>query len=480
MTPSRDVAEQIIERYHTSSPASARAFKAAAASLPGGDTRTMTTYAPYPLYFSRGERARVQDLDGRWYHDMVANYGALTHGHDHPALTRAVNDQIRLGTALGGPSILQYRHAELLCGRVPALERLRYCNSGTEATMWALRAARAYTGRDVIVKVAGGYHGTHDWGHVSAFLAGGETHPQLLPGLAAVDLAPGVPETVLQSVVTVPFNDAGAVADVLSGLRGRVAAMIVEPVMGVGGGIPARPGYLEEVRRLTAEEGVVLIFDECATFRLGAWQVRHGVRPDLSTFSKIVGGGLPVGVFGGNADIMSIFDPAGPRPVYHASAFGGNSLSLAAGIAALETFGEAEVAYLDRLGAGLRRGLDTAARNAGVVGRAVGEGGISYFHFTATPPRDAGDTAAARKGRDGLRALIHLHLLNQGFLTSRHGLICQHIVTPELVVDSFVAAFADTLELLRPYMAEHHPELLGDTSPPPLTSRKPATDEAAR
>ncbi|WP_381560721.1 aspartate aminotransferase family protein [Streptomyces eurythermus] len=471
MTPGRHVAEQITERYRALSPASARAFEAAAGSLPGGDTRTMTTYAPHPLYFGRGEGARVQDLDGRWYHDMVANYGALTHGHDHAALTGAVTRQIQHGTALGGPSTLQYRHADLLRARVPALERLRYCNSGTEATMWALRTARAYTGRDIIVKIDGGYHGTHDWGHVSAFLTGGETHPQLLPGLPRVDLAPGVPETVLRSVVTVPFNDAEAVADVLSRLRGRVAGMIVEPVLGVGGGIPARPGYLQEVRRLTAREGVVLIFDECATFRLGPWQVKHGVRPDLCTFSKIVGGGLPLGVFGGREDIMSLFDPARPRPVYHASAFGGNSLSLAAGIAALETFGDAEIAHLDRLGERLRRGLDSAAREAGVIGRAVGEGGLSYFHFGAVPPTDAAGSAAARRNRDRLRALVHLNLLNEGFLTARHGLMCQHIVTQASVVDAFTAAFADTLRLLRPYLAEHHPELLGEGPAEPAGPR---------
>ncbi|WP_431782530.1 aspartate aminotransferase family protein [Streptomyces chumphonensis] len=469
MTPGTKVAQHITERYRRLSPASERAFEAAAGSLPGGDTRTMTTYTPYPLYFTRGQGARVQDLDGRWYHDMVANYGALTHGHDHPALTESVHRQIQRGTALGGPSTLQYEHADLLRARIPALERLRYCNSGTEATMWALRTARAHTGRDVIVKIDGGYHGTHDWGHVSAFMPGGTTHPQLLPDLASAEVAPGVPDFVLRGVVTVPFNDAEAVADVLSRLRGRVAGVIVEPVLGVGGGVPARPGYLKEVRRLTAQDGVVLIFDECATFRLGPWQVKHGVRPDLSTFSKIVGGGLPIGVFGGRADIMSLFSPSQPRPVYHASAFGGNSLSLAAGVAALTTLGDAEFAHLDRLGEKLRSGLDAAARSAGVAGRSVGEGGLSYFHFGAAPPQDAAGTAAARRGRGRLRALMHLHLLNEGFLTARHGLMCQHIVTETPVVDAFVEAFARTLRVLRPYVAEHHPELLSErgSDPPP-------------
>lgn len=477
MTPGDHVAQQVTERYRALSPTSARAFEAAAASLPGGDTRTMTTYAPHPLYFSRGEGARVRDLDGRWYHDMVANYGALAHGHNHPALTRAVHDQIEHGTALGGPSTLQYEHADMLRARVPELQRLRYCNSGTEATMWALRTARAYTGRDVVVKIDGGYHGTHDWGHVSAFMSGGTTHRQQLPGLPSANLAPGVPDTVLRSVVTVPFNDTEVVADVMSRLDGQVAAVIVEPVLGVGGGIPAHPGYLQELRRLTARHGVLLIFDECATFRLGPWQVKHAVSPDLSTFSKIVGGGLPIGVFGGRADIMSLFSPSHPQPVYHASAFGGNSLSLAAGIAALRAFGTPEIAHLDRLGTRLRRGLDTAARHAGVLGRSVGEGGMSYFHFGARPPQNAADTAAARQGRGRLRALVHLHLLNEGFLTARHGLMCQHIVTTPSVVDAFVEAFASTLRLLRPYLAENHPELLTGAPTVPAASATTPTVE---
>ncbi|GHC89749.1 aspartate aminotransferase family protein [Nocardiopsis terrae] len=420
----------------------------------------MTAYTPHPLYLSCGEGAKVQDLDGRWYDDMVANYGALTHGHSHQALIQAVCDQVQQGTALGGPSTLQYQHAELLRARVPALERLRYCNSGTEATMWAIRAARAFTDRDIVLKIDGGYHGTHDWGHVSAVMPGGRSQSQLLPDLPPANLAPGVPADVLNSVVAVPYNDADAVADVLHRLRGRVAGMIVEPVLGVGGGVPALPGYLEEVRRLTEREGVVLIFDECATFRLGPWQAKHQVRPDLSTFSKIVGGGLPIGVFGGRKEIMAIFDPNQPLPVYHASAFGGNSLSLAAGIAALQTFGAAEIAHLDRLGDRLRSGLDAAARTAEIRGCAVGEGGISYFHFGSSVPRDSAATAAARRGREGLRALMHLHLLNEGFLTARHGLMCQHIVTEEHVVDAFADAFAGALRLLHPYISEHHPDLL--------------------
>lgn len=453
-------AAQITRRYVERTPASAAAFARAAASLPGGDTRTMTSYAPHPLYFDLGEDARVRDLDGHWYEDMLANYGALAHGHSHPALLHAVQDQVARGTAPGGPSTLQFRHAELLRSKVPSMRRLRYCNSGTEATMWALRTARAFTGRDIIVKIDGGYHGTHDWGHVSAFITGGPAQRQAVPGLPRAYLAHGVPRGVLDSVVTVPFNDADAVGRVLEQLGDQVAAVIVEPVLGVGGAVPADSGYLHRVRESTTAHDVLLILDECATFRLGPWQVKHGLVPDLTTFSKIIGGGLPMGVFGGREDVMALFDPAGPDPVYHASAFGGNNLSLAAGIAALEHFNAGSVAFLDELGTRTREGLSKEAAEAGVAACTSGEGGLSYLHFGSAPPRDAAETATLRRGREELRGLVHLSLLNEGFLTARHGLLCQSLLTTTDTVDAFTAAYGRTLRRLRPYLQERHPELV--------------------
>ncbi|MGD9484769.1 aspartate aminotransferase family protein [Streptomyces sp. TRM70308] len=461
MSDADDIARDITERYRGRSPASAAAFRRAAGSLPGGDTRTMTTHTPHPLYLDRGEGTRVRDLDGHWYEDMLANYGALVHGHDHPRLVRAVREQIGRGTALGAPSTLQYEHAELLRTKVPSMEKLRYCNSGTEATLWALRTARAFTGREVIVKIDGGYHGTHDWSHVSAFITADSTVlPQAVPGLPEARLARGVPESVAECVLAVPFNDAEAAERVFRARGPQIAAVIVEPVLGVGGGVPADPEYLWRLRELTRAAGALLVFDECATFRLGPWQERHGLRPDLTTLSKIVGGGLPIGVFGGRDEVMALFDPARKDAVYHASAFGGNSLSLAAGIAALESFGAEELRHLEALGERLRRGIDEVAARVGITARTVGCGSLSYCHFTDRAPRDAADTARLRAGRDELRSLVHLELLNRGFLTGRHGLLCQSVPTQPAAVDAFVEAYGHALRLLRPYVAERHPELL--------------------
>ncbi|WP_097900066.1 aspartate aminotransferase family protein [Streptomyces sp. b94] len=456
----QDVARRIRETYERATPASAAASHHAARSLPGGDTRSMTWFAPYPLYLVRGEGTRVQDADGHWYEDMIANYGALAHGHNHPALVAAVTGQMARGTAPGGPVPLQYEHAERLRALNPSLERVRYCNSGTEATMWAVRTARAYTGRDVLVKIDGGYHGTHEWGQVNAFFASHRTAPARLTGLPETRLAPGVALSTADDIVAVPYNDLPTAATVLGELGEQVAAVVVEPVLGVGGGVPSAPGYLAGLRRLTRETGALLVFDECATLRLGPWQVKHGVIPDLTTHSKIVGGGLPLGVFGGREDVMALFDPSRSHPVHHAGAFGGNSLSLAAGSAALDHFGTDEIAHLDSLGDRLRAGLDAAAASVGVAGRSVGEGGLSYFHFGSTPPRDAADTARLRAGRAELRSLLHLSLLNAGFLTAPHGLLCQHVPTAPESVDALVDAYGNALHDLRPYIAVHHPELL--------------------
>lgn len=454
------VAQKIIERYESAAPRSAAALKTAAEFLPGGDTRTMTAYRPFPLYFERGEGTRLKDIDGVWREDFLANYGALAHGHNHPALVEAVREQVGLGTLPGGPTTLQYEHAELLRSLVPSMERVRYGNSGTEATMWAIRTARAYTNREILVKIDGGYHGTHDWAHVNAFITTGSSRSQMLDGLPPAHLAQGVPQGVLESVVAIPYNDVETAKRVMKELHGKVAGVIVEPVLGVGGAIAADEDYLVTLKQLCEEQDAVLIFDECASIRVGPWQVKHGVKPHLSTFSKIIGGGLPIGVFGGRADIMEIFDPFGPNPVYHAGAYSGNSLSLASGIAAMKNLDSSSFAHLAALGDKLRAGLTAAAASAGVVGQAIGEGGMTYFHFTDIAPRTAADTVRIRSGKDELRALVHLQLLNEGFVTARHGLLCQHLMTEPATVDAFIQAYGNTLEMLVPYISRNHPELL--------------------
>ncbi|GAB3545109.1 glutamate-1-semialdehyde 2,1-aminomutase [Actinopolyspora lacussalsi] len=465
MVTSERIAQKIVDEYEDRTSASRSAFLKAQDHMPGGDTRTMTSYWPYPVYFDKGQENTVRDLDGNWYTDFLANYGALVHGHNHPALIEAVHEQIEKGTAPGGPTLVQIEHARRMRERVPSLEKLRYCNSGTEATMWAIRTARAFTGRDLVIKIHGGYHGTHDWSQISAFVVAGGEFEQYDRALDPVQVSPGVPESVLNSVLSIPYNDTATARRVLGDYAERVAAVIVEPVLGVGGGIPAELDFMRTLRDLTDGIGSLIIFDECATFRVGPWQLKHDVRPDLTTFSKIVGGGLPIGVFGGRSDVMKIFDPLSEsEPVFHASAFGGNSLSLASGIAALDNFGSDEIERLNELGSALRAGLDRMAAREGIAGDAVGFGSISYFHFGSGRLDNAADTAARRANRATLRGLMHLELLNKGFLLGRHGIICLSTPTSNEAVSDLTSAFGEVLCKLRPYIAHHHPDLLVEPS----------------
>ncbi|WP_197736979.1 aspartate aminotransferase family protein [Rhodococcus rhodnii] len=422
----------------------------------------MTSYKPYPTYFAEGRGGRLTDLDGNEYRDFLANYGALVHGHDHPALTEATTRQLARASAPGGPTPLQYEHAERLIARVPSLERVRYCNSGTEATMWAIRTARAFTGRDLVIKMDGGYHGTHDWAEVSPFITGGTAVPQNLSGLPDAQLPRGIPSVVADCVCAVPINDLDVIERVFEERGEEIACVIVEPMMGVAGGIRARPEYLERLRSLCTRDGALLVFDECVTFRLGTWQARFGPVPDLTTLSKIIGGGLPIGVFGGRRDVMDIFDPQGDAPVYHASAFGANSASLAAGCAALDHFSGEDIDDLERKGNRLRGLLEEEASAIGIAATAVGQGSLTYFHFGTGDPRNAAETTKRREGREPLRALVHLALLNRGFATAKHGLICVSIPTTDTDIDRFARAYGSVLEELRPIVEEHHPELIRD------------------
>jgi glutamate-1-semialdehyde 2,1-aminomutase len=286
--------------------------------MPGGDTRTVAFHAPYPLYLVEGSGCRITDADGNEYLDLLNNYTSLIHGHAHPAIVEAVGAQVPRGTAFASGFEAQTRLAELLTERVASVDLIRFCNSGTEAVMNALRAARAFTGRDVIVKMEGGYHGTYDDVEVSV-------HPELADLAIGPDHAPqatldtgGVPANTVDNVLVLPYNDVAAAERLLTERGGEIAAVILEPVMGAGGMIPAEHAFLAALRALTAEMGIVLIFDEVMTFRLepGGMQDHHRIRPDLTTFAKIIGGGFPVGAFGGREAIMAQFDPSRPRPLW--------------------------------------------------------------------------------------------------------------------------------------------------------------------
>jgi glutamate-1-semialdehyde 2,1-aminomutase len=331
--------------------------------IPGGvnsPVRAWNAVGGHPLFIQRARGAEVIDADGRSYLDVVASWGPLVLGHAHPAVVAAVGERAKRGTSFGAPTAAEIELARLLVDAVPSVEQVRLVSSGTEATMSALRLARAATGRDGIVKFSGCYHG-----HVDALLVRAGSGALTL----GVPDSPGVPAALAALTLGAEFNDAAAVRAVLRSRGGEIAAVIVEPVAGNMGVVPPAPGFLEVLREETTRAGVLLVFDEVITgFRVG-WsgaQGRYGVTPDLTCLGKIVGGGLPLAAFGGRQDLMERLAPVGP--VYQAGTLSGNPVSVAAGLATLTTLRDTPGAYerLEELGALAETELTAAAAAAGV------------------------------------------------------------------------------------------------------------------
>ncbi|MGZ3674395.1 MAG: glutamate-1-semialdehyde 2,1-aminomutase [Ktedonobacterales bacterium] len=337
-------------------------FEEARRVIPGGvnsPVRAFKAVGGVPLFIDRGAGAYIFDADGNRYIDYVGSWGPLILGHAHPRVVEAVQRAAARGTSFGAPTEAEVRLAELVIEAMPSIELVRFVNSGTEATMSALRVARAYTGRSKIVKFAGGYHGHADMLLVAA-------------GSGALTLgtpdSPGVPAGATAETLVAPYNDLAAVQGLFERFPDEIAAVIVEPVAGNMGCVPPEPGFLQGLRDVTRESGAVLIFDEVMTgFRVahGGAQALYGITPDLTCLGKIVGGGLPAAAYGGKRDILSMVAPSGP--VYQAGTLSGNPLAMAAGTAQLEAIREpGTYERLEQVSAALARGIQQAAKAAGV------------------------------------------------------------------------------------------------------------------
>jgi glutamate-1-semialdehyde 2,1-aminomutase len=363
---------------------SSRLFTAAQRVIPGGvnsPVRAFRGVGGEPFFVARGEGARLWDADGRPYIDYVGSWGPLILGHAAPSVVEAVATAAARGTSYGAPTAGEVELAEAITAAYPSIEMVRLVSSGTEAAMSAIRVARGATGRDVLIKFEGGYHGHADSLLVKAG-SGGATF--------GVPDSRGVPATLAALTVTVPFNDVEAVRAVFEARAGEVAAVIVEPVAGNMGVIPPAPGFLEGLRELTTRHGAVLIFDEVITgFRVGrggAQELYH-ISPDLTCLGKIIGGGLPVGAYGGRADLMREVSPLGG--VYQAGTLSGNPLAVAAGLATVRALGSPGVYQrLEALGDRLARGLADGARRAGVPLTVNRVGSMLTGFFCAGPVTD--------------------------------------------------------------------------------------------
>jgi len=403
---------------------SAELFRRASAITPGGvssPVRAFRAVGGEPFFVERGLGSRLWDVDGNEYIDYVLSWGPLILGHAHPEVLRAIAEAAAGGTSFGAPTEREVELAERVRSFFPSMEMLRFVSSGTEATMSAIRVARGFTGRDLILKFEGCYHG-----HGDSFLVKAGS------GVATLGLpnSPGVPAALSALTLTAPFNDLAAVEGIFRAHRGGIAAVILEPVVGNGGFIPPEPGFLEGLRRVTDDDGSLLVFDEVMTgFRVarGGAQERFAIRPDLTTLGKVIGGGLPVGAYGGRREIMERVAPAGP--IYQAGTLSGNPLAMAAGLAQLRVLDELNpFEELDRRARRLVEGLVSIIRGRGLPASGGSLGSMWGIFFSEGPVLDFAD--AQRSDIQRFREFFHACLergvflapsaFEAGFLSTAH------------------------------------------------------------
>jgi glutamate-1-semialdehyde 2,1-aminomutase len=384
-------AEELAYRQRTS--ASLRFFQEARRYLPGGDSRSTLFYPPYPAVMERGEGCWVVDLDGNRLLDFTGNHSSLVHGYGHPAVAAAVRQQMEKGSCFPGAAMGQLDLARLLCERMPAVELVRFTNSGTEATLNVIRAVREFTGRRRFAQIEGCYHGSLD-----------ETMDAEHP-----------------DVLVIPFDDANAAVRLIESERDRLGAVFAEPIQASAGMIPADRDYLLALQDVTRRLGILFVLDEVVSLRVayGGGQEHYGLAPDLTIFGKIIGGGVPLGAFGGRHDIMALFDPSHGTPrIHHPGSYNANPVSLAAGFATLELLTRDAIASLNRLGEVLREGMQQAFDRSGIPAQVTGLGSLFGVHLTRGPVRSRRDAA---RTDTALRHRIFLGLYDEGVLIDPRG-----------------------------------------------------------
>ena len=409
------------EAYVAANAASLAAHVQATAVMPGGNTRTVLFHTPFPLTMARGAGCRLWDADGHEYVDLLGEYTAGLYGHSNPVIRAALDTALDGGWNLGGHGVMEARLARLVVDRFPSIDRVRFTNSGTEANLLAIATATAVTGRRSVMVFDGGYHGG------ILYFGGG-----------------GIPINAPHRWVLGQYNDpAGAVA-LARQHAGDLACILVEPMLGSGGCIPAEPAFLQALRHVATETGAILIFDEVMTSRMsaGGQQARLGITPDMTTLGKYIGGGMSFGAFGGSHAIMDRYDPRRPDALPHAGTFNNNVLTMAAGVAGLtQVFTPAVARALFDRGEALRARLNTIA--AGTPLQWTGLGSLLTAHFQHAPIRSPADAAA---GHPGLRELFFFDMLARGFYLARRGMIALSLEVREAELDDFCAAVADFIQ----------------------------------
>ena len=481
--------DQIKAKYAVDRTVSHKLHLQACEYLPGGDTRTATFFLPFPNFIEYGKGAYLYDVDGHKLLDFQNNYTALIHGHGHPQTVEAVQKQIALGSAYAAPFEKQIELSALLTERFPGIDLIRYTNSGTEANMNALRIARAYTGKAKILKTEGGYHGTTD-----VFEASVDPNIKKAGTLDQIKVIPesrGVSANALKDVLVVPFNDIERTRKVIEAHYDEIACVIIEPIMGSAGQITPDIAYLKFLREITTKYNIVLIFDEVVTNRLslGGAQKYYGIIPDLTTLGKVIGGGTPVGAFGGKREIMELYDPRN-KQMYHSGTFNGNAVTMAAGLATMQAYDQAAVDHLQGIfptqGSNLGflmcpalagsffttsaavdhvNGLGDLFANEvlkvydrlGLDMQVLGAGSIRNILFTNKEVKQYRDVAAAH---EELNKILYLDLLTKGVFDAERGMFCMSTAMTRDDILFGTAMIEEALKDMLPIIQEEAPELI--------------------
>ncbi len=424
-----DAVRHEVQRYVDRNPRSAQRHERATRSMPGGNTRSILHFDPFPLAFESGEGAHLTSLDGHTYTDFLGEFTAGLYGHSQKPVLDALREALDRGLNFGGVTDLEARLAELLCARFPSVDLVRFTNSGTEANLMALALAVATTGRRKVAAFRGGYHG----------------------GVLTFGHDPS-PVTVPHEWVLADYDDVDGTRALLREHAPDLAAVLVEPMLGAGGCVPASEEFLTMLREETHRAGTVLIFDEVMTSRLspGGLQQVTGVTPDLTTLGKYLGGGLSFGAFGGRADLMAAYDPTRPGSLFHAGTFNNNVLTMSAGIAGLEqVLDDDTLSAVNARGDRLRSALDEVARPAGLS--VSGRGSLMTIHPARVPLSAA---VAHTDAQTAARELVFLGLLDRGFWLARRGMLTVSIPITDAMCEDLVAAFADVLHAHEAAFAE--------------------------
>ena len=401
-----------ITKFKSNSQNSQNFQKQAEKYLPGGSSRGTAFFEPYPTYFNRGLGKYVYDVDENKYLDYMINATSMILGHSHPKVVKAIQNQTIQGTAFSGPTESQIELAKILCTNIPSVDLIRFTNSGTEATMMAIRAARAFTKKSKLVKVEGGYHGSHEFVSISVYPKKSDLRTSNIKSILEY---PGQPKSLKNDVLVIPYNNISESEKILSENRKEIACLIIEPVVSQFGYLPGKIEYLKAIREITKKLDIILIFDEIQSFRLsksGAQGVMN-ISPDLTTFGKVIGGGTPIGAFGGSKKIMSQFNPTSDSFIQHSGTFNANPISMVAGKTVLENLTESDYSRMNRLGEKLRNNLSDLFDELNIGAKITGIGSLFGVHFTND---EITDYSSVINSNVEINKYFFMSLLNQGIL----------------------------------------------------------------